>query len=532
MQKSSIFAIVVTLILTPLSSFVFNTTLMAQQTQQHPVCGMTEQDSRIIYNNMIELRERHPNVAPLRAVAYVPVWFHLVAQTDGTGRVAMTKILEMLCEWNRLYTVNGIDLQFYIKGIDNIDNSSLYTGPRTFGGYNTMQRSQKSDGMNVYFVSNANPDGQANGTVLGYFSPSDDWLVIINSQASVGGALTIAHEAAHFFSIPHTFYGWESCPFTATTATPCAPATVSCFNQGVVYQVENAARTGTDANCSTAADGFCDTPPDYNLGFGATTCTYVGLACDPKGVKIDPDEKNIMSYFNDCASTFTPMQKTAILNNYLNQANRNYLRQGNVAPTASTLGAVNPTSPILGATTAYYNNFTLNWDAVTNATGYVVEISKNALFLDSRTFLATSNSINITGGMAPGYFTAPSQSYFWRVKPYNNYLTCAAVSARQAFVAGLVSATNEITGVSSFEVSPNPLSKNQPLQLNLTTETAFDAQVKLYNVAGKLIQSEKRHFDTGFSTQSISISDLSSGLYFLSVESDKGVLNKKFVVSQ
>ena len=88
---------------------------------------------------MIALRERFPVVAPMRAVAYVPVWFHLVAKSDGTGRVGMNKILEMLCEWNRLYSINGVELQFYIKGINNINNTGLYSGPRSFAGENAIR---------------------------------------------------------------------------------------------------------------------------------------------------------------------------------------------------------------------------------------------------------------------------------------------------------------------------------------------------------------------------------------------------------
>ena len=85
-------------------------------------------------------------------------------------------------------------------------------------------------------------------------------------------------------------------------------------------------------------------------------------------------------------------------------------------------------------------------------------------------------------------------------------------------------------GISSFDVSPTPLSKNAVLSLNLTTETTFDAQIKLYNVSGKLMKTEKRTFEAGFSSQTMSVSDLNSGLYILTIESEKGVLNKKIVI--
>ncbi len=522
----------------PLSMCLNLNQIQAQQLPQNPVCGLTTQDARIIYNEMVELRARYPIVAPMRAVAYVPVWFHLVGKTDGTGRVSMLKVLDMLCEWNRIYSKNGVELQFYIKGINNINNTALYNGPRNYDTDNTIRAQKKADGMNVFLVNNANEASAPNATILGYYlnsslgTPFDaDWFVIINAQVSTIGASTIAHESGHFFSLSHTFLGWESCPFQPTATTPCAPATISCFD-GSVYNVENAARTGTTANCSTAGDGLCDTPPDYNLGYGYSGCSYIGLTCDPKGVKIDPDETNMMGYFVGCESAFSPMQKAAMQNNYLNHAKRSNLRSGNIQPsaTAFTLAATTLLSPINGAQTPKFNNFPLSWQAVANATGYIVEISKSATFFDSRSFVATTNSLNVNSVMAPGYFTATNITYYWRVKPYNGYAACATISAAQTFKSGLVNASNDIAAVSSFEVSPTPLSKNTPLQLNLTTETAFDAQIKVFNIAGQLLKTEKMHFDAGFSSKNLSVSNLSNGLYYLTIESYQGILNRKFIV--
>ena len=532
MQKTTIIFLLFSLIFTPLSIKT------KAQTPRTSVCGLTPQDARTIYNDMIELRQRHPIVASNRAVAYVPVWFHLVAKNDGTGRVSMIKVLEMLCEWNRLYSANGVELQFYIKGINNINSTTLYDGARTFAGENLTRSSKKNDGINVFIVNSADDPSQPNSTILGYYLNSGtgvpyeaDWLVMIKQQVSTLGAVTIAHEIGHFFSLPHTFFGWESCPFQPTSTAPCAPATVSCFD-GSTYTVENAARTGAIANCATAADGFCDTPPDYNLGYGYAGCSYIGLACDPKGIKIDPDEKNIMGYFVGCESTFSPLQKTAMKNNYINQAQRAYIRAGNLTPSASAFTLAAPTllAPIGGVQTKNFNNFTLSWQSVLNATAYVVEISKSATFFDSRTFIATSNALNINASMALGYFTLSNITYYWRVKPYNNFAACGTISAAQTFKSGTLNPTNEMGGISSFDVSPTPLSKNAVLSLNLTTETTFDAQIKLYNVSGKLMKTEKRTFEAGFSSQTMSVSDLNSGLYILTIESEKGVLNKKIVI--
>ena len=164
------------------------------------------------------------------------------------------------------------------------------------------------------------------------------------------------------------------------------------------------------------------------------------------------------------------------------------------------------------------------------ATGYIVEIAKTLTFFDSRILVSTTNSLNVNSTKLPSYLTASGQNYYWRVKPYSNYVFCSEFTTRQNFVAGGINGTKDISGISNFEVSPNPLSKNQFLQLNMTSERAFDAQVKLYNVAGQLVQSEKKRFEVGFSSQNLNVSNLNNGLYILTVESENGVINKKVVI--
>ena len=40
-----------------------------------------------------------------------------------------------------------------------------------------------------------------------------------------------------------------------------------------------------------SGDFLCDTPADYNLGFGWNNCNYTGGAMDPNGILLNPDEK-------------------------------------------------------------------------------------------------------------------------------------------------------------------------------------------------------------------------------------------------
>jgi hypothetical protein len=527
-MKKVLILLLVGLFLAPLS-------MSAQDTHPQHSCGTSIETQEILKRNMIELRNRYPNVATSRAITYVPVWFHLVATSEGTGRTTQANVAEMLCEWNKIYTNTGLEIQFYIKGFSEINLTALYNGPQSFAGTNRMISTKKPDAMNVYMTNNAG-DGTGTGTVLAYYSNrsssldaeyANDWIVCTNGQANAANATTIAHEAGHFFSLPHTFYGWEATD-APTVAAPCAPATIN--YSGRIVVVEKVPRTGANKNCDVAADGFCDTPADYNLGFGwqGGGCAWSGVAKDPDCVPLDPDETNLMGYFLNCIKNFSGEQKTAMLNNLLQHPKRAYLRGAPTPPLTPATPTL--TLPATGTTTTYINNIQLDWDDVPNAYGYIVDVGRFAtLATGVKTFFVTSSNLNINDLNVPS-FLLTSTKYYWRVKaivPYNN---CNNASVVSNFTTGTLNAVNEIAGVTKFTVSPNPLSKSQSLTLEMNSETAFDAKIKLINMTGQLMQSEKRAFATGYSTQAISVSDLPNGTYILSVESDKGVLNKRIVI--
>ncbi len=496
----------------------------------HLQCGTSIETQQVLYKDMVELRKRYPNVVASRAVSYIPVWFHMVTKSDGTGRTTQANVAEMLCAWNKIYEDNGLEMQFYIKGFSEINLDALYNGPQSFAGTNRMITTKKTDAMNIYLTNNAG-DGTGTGTVLAYYSNGDgnysyDWIVCSNSQVNAASAGTIAHEAGHMFTLPHTFFGWETTA-APTGAAPCAPATVGYNNR--LIQVEKVARTGSTKNCDVAADGFCDTQADYNLGFGwGGGCTWSGIAKDPDCVPLDPDEANIMGYFLNCLKTFSTEQKNAMRTNFLNHPKRAYLRNASTPLlTGSTPSLV---SPAAGATTNFFNNVQFDWADVPGAISYTIEVSRFASFgTGTKIQFVTSSDANFNANNASGLLVAGVR-YYWRVKAIVPYKNCDNVSLTGSFFTGTVNNVNEIVGVSHFNVSPNPLSKSQNLALEMNSENAFDARVKLYNVTGQLMKTENRRFAAGFSVQSLSMSDLTNGTYILTVESEKGVLNKRVVI--
>lgn len=534
--------------------FVFLTILQAyplsikaQNTLSELPCGTPVKDLHTLYDNMMTLRSRYGSVLETRgAVSYIPVCFHIVGKNDGTGRVSEAKVLDMLDQWNKTYSANKLELQFYIKYFNHIDNTILYDTPLAFEGTSVAKTHKKSDAMNIFICGSAG--GNAGSTTLGYYQNryyevdpaySIDWVVIRNDEAAKESSSTIEHEVGHFFTLPHTFHGFECTPFSPSTSNPCAPAAVNC--NGAMFEVEKTVRTGSEANCSTAGDGFCDTPPDYNFGFTKGTdwnnnnnpCSYNGIAKDPTCIAINPDETNLMGYFTKCSSKFSPLQVAAMRSDYLNNPNRKYLRDGNVAPSLTAVGLPTIVVPFANATTQSYNNIGFDWTDVQGAYGYVFEISPYLSFaVDVKRFVVYSSALTLTSKNVGSSFLVANKTYFWRVRAFGRYITNTSFTTGVKFTTGRVNALNEITGIDNLKVYPNPVKAAKTVELQFNSDKSFDAQIQLINTAGQVVKTHKTAFNAGFNAQLLDTEGVAQGLYILMVQSQEGVLTQKLVITQ
>jgi hypothetical protein len=211
---------------------------------------------------------------------------------------------------------------------------------------------------------------------------------------------------------------------------------------------------------------------------------------------------------------------------------RAYIRSTN---TPSLVDVATPTqlSPAMGATTPYFNTVNLDWEDINGAVGYAVEVSRLANFAaSSATFRLVTKTSNFTlnSSNTSSVFMQQNAKYYWRIRPFGNYKTCDATSEIRNFTTGTLIANKEIEGVSHFSLSPNPLSKTTLLSLKMTNLTPFEGSIKLFDVAGKLIQSEKRLFKSGELIEEINVNKLNNGLFILMIETEKGTINKRFII--
>lgn len=487
------------------------------QAQQHWCGSLRTQEERDIQNQRVleNIRTVASGAVQFRDVVYIPVKFHLAARNDGSGRVSEAKVLAQLCELNEDYL--PYDMQFFLADgtFNYINNTNLYENHEVT--QNTiMQSNRDSRAVNIFIVESVD-DGAGGGVTLAYYHTVRDWIVSRKASVDADNS-TIPHEMGHFFSMPHTFNGWESGFFET---------------QGVNAPVNSPGGIPTErqngSNCATAGDFFCDTPPDY--GFSDSDCTFNLNILDPLGVQVQPDESNFMSYFLSCPDDeyhFSDEQSAAMMADY-NSPQRNYLRLDPVPDVVEINDTPELLSPQNAIVTDYYNSVGFSWTAVDGADHYLLEISRTpSMNVEPVRVIVEGTSYLVTDLDA-------DRKYYWRVRPFNAHRTCASPTSVRNFETGTdVTATIDAPAfVDAFTVAPNPVAANASLNLNITSTEQFEGRVDLVDIAGRVVKSmDKISFNAGENNMQMTTNDLASGLYFLQLQTQKGQITKKIVVSK
>lgn len=406
---------------------------------------------------------------------YIPVKVHIVGNDAGTGYYNLNYLYQAFCELNEHYAATGFI--FYIYGdLNYIDNTDYYEHD-WFDGSNMMEEYNVNNLLNVYFVSD--PAGNC-----GYFSPSDDGVAVAKSCAMPEGT-TIAHEFGHFFSLPHTFYGWE-------WGTPD----------------DNDQEWVNGANCNSAADGFCDTPPDY-LAY-RWNCPGP-LQTDPHGDTFYSDGTFYMSYSNDaCTDKFSDEQQDAMISNLLGPRN-NFLDYP--APAYVDLTTV-PTlvEPADMAINQFSNYLVFDWEPVTGATQYHLQLAYNA------SFSAIAKDVVTTNTFYEATDLQMEKKYYWRVRPLAPANTCASPSLAWSFTTG--TELNAVANTTVFEhlsIYPNPAVSGQPITLDYRSASAFPAEIGLYDMTGKEITTIYPQVLQGNNTIELPTVSVASGMYVVRI---------------
>ena len=210
----------------------------------------------------------------------IPIRAHVLRKSDGSGGISQTDIEASIARTNAYY--RSLNMEFYVDKYHYLDNTTDYETYLDYDKPRPMETRLAKDhsvqeAINVFFV-------QRSSTSWGPKLKDKGHIVMNNGHTR--NESTFAHELGHFFGLPHTHAGG---------------------NELV-----------DGSNCSSAGDGFCDTPADPNLsGKVSDLCRYTGTVKDANDDTYRPMTNNIMSYTRfKCRGFFTKDQRERILLTY------------------------------------------------------------------------------------------------------------------------------------------------------------------------------------------------------------------------
>ncbi len=264
-MKKSIYTLAVTLLLSACQKNV--PTLTDKEKADFARISETN-DYHSYLNEVIKLEQKYQTAA--LPEVQIPVRFYDVQPLGGASLFdrETDPVLEHL---NAQF--KDANITFYLDApLENVYSSisvdNLYDNRNLENSF--FEKHYKAEALNIYIVKNTKD-------VLGFTHYPDTQIqrVFVADKDLMGASLI--HEVGHYLGLLHTF---EELPATQTALS-----------------------------CEFNGDKICDTPKDMShTSFIESECRLFGSYKDEKGVEIQPDLNNFMSYYGTCRTNFSALQ--------------------------------------------------------------------------------------------------------------------------------------------------------------------------------------------------------------------------------
>lgn len=496
----------------PLVALFLLVSMQSALTQGYPEkwCGTTEKSAWLdwYFENRNAL---HAQRGADTSWLYVPMTIHFVGNDAGTGYFPTDQAMRAVCEMNEKYAPAHIRYYLFPGEPFAYHNKTSWYDHDWNGGSEMINANRLPDRINNFVVGN--PAGNCG------YSWQD--AVVMGRGCSGAGNSTWSHEFGHHLSLPHPFFGWED--FTWDYSKP-APEKV---NGRLVEKMDG-------SNCHNAGDRFCDTRPDYlnyrwtcNSNFESTLLLH-----DPNDSTFRSDATLFMGYsLDECASRFSDEQIDAMRTNLYTE-HSNYLQITDPLDGLSNAQSLQLLSPI-DTQVVQYNNINMVFNAPGNGSIYVLEIGLLESFVPTiytQTVYAPDQaqiSIHVDKNMPN------NRRLYWRIKAFNEWDVClASPLAVGVFKTQNLSGTSWLDRNLQFELMPNPVAEGTNAQLLVSAANKLDGKILVIDLAGKICMQMNVDISASEQTIDIPTAQLSPGAYILQLQSDKGILTKRLVVTQ
>lgn len=211
------------------------------------------------------------------ATYIIPVWFHIIHRSNGTGDIPdqriydqMTVLNEDFGAWAGTLGANGFNvrIQFELAGIDRTESNTWYRDSAMNElAYKTALNMDPNRYLNIY---TNDAEGYLGYAYLPQDMPGDvlDGVVMLhdviggrdNGFGSYDQGRTLVHEVGHYLGLEHTFESSAACP---------APS----YSSGDLIVDTNTQQDAT-YGCPTAAPSSCGSvdPIDNYMGYNDDSC--------------------------------------------------------------------------------------------------------------------------------------------------------------------------------------------------------------------------------------------------------------------
>jgi hypothetical protein len=437
---------------------------------------------------------------------YVPLSV-VVLRAPQSKPIPKETLFDLICLLNEQYEGTGI--QFFIRNAPTeIQSNALAQNPMSATSIVELKKAKDPSSLNL-FITESDVYAGFYRNVAAYYSPKEDWVVAKAQVFKENQEQLIAHEIGHYFSLLHTFHGWESAPFDYRT-TQRPPYIAPDNKTPVEWQPR--------LQCQTSGDFLCDTPPDYNFGLGwvknGNTCApFDAVVQDPEGNVVSPMQQNFMSYFIGCADYQFTEDQIAIMQLDYKSDQRAFLRTHGLERRLTSLGNARLLEPNAFKNIAPENVF-FQWEVSEGADNYLLSI-KNAE----------------TGTLVYEYFTPQTSHslsflqegrYRWSVMPLHATNTCASFENSLFFtVEENLSSLGQAERNFDYKLFPNVVgTHDRNTRLFIKTEVSMQVTLSIVNVWGATVQwiEKNKIVFPGESSHAIPVENLPSGVYFLKID--------------
>jgi hypothetical protein len=298
----------------------------------------------------------------------IPLYFHVIYRTDGTGYVSRQRIDDQIAVLNDDFagtTFSGdsgfeTTIQFELVAVNYVQSNDWYTdaGPRAASEFKSSLVRRPQEQINIY-TNDAGGSGVLGYATLpaGQAGTEDDGVVMLhntiggrnNGYGNYNQGRTLVHEVGHYLGLLHTFDG------------------------------------GVCSNTYTTQDLIVDTPAQSSPDYGSSASTDCGVTSAIE---------NFMNYSVDSAMyTFTEEQTNRMI-----CSQTSYRPDGYSFESAGTFTATGASSP-------------LTVTGLTNGNRYSCSVVATNSAGSSAASAAVTAIVTPAGATAPGIPTITSTDY-------------------------------------------------------------------------------------------------------------------------